>query len=146
MIHISILLFRISAMIALLFTSLVPFSSSRTAGWQNGIPTSQIFTVTEAVGIAPVKNPIDFAEIEQPVADTTIYLPVVMNNFHTYSGIITDNGVPVPDHEVDLRFFDGSVWLTYDTQVTNPSGAFYFPDLPTLTSGQTYYVRWFNNL
>ena len=146
MIHISHLFIRIFAMIALLFTNFVPWFSSQTAGWHDELPTSQIFTTTEGVVNAPVKTPIDFAEIEQPAADTTIYLPVVMNNFYTYSGIITNNGVPVPNHEVDLRFFDGSVWSTYDTQVTNPSGAFYFTNLPTLTIGQTYYARWFNNL
>ena len=146
MIHISHLFIRISVMIALLFTNLIPLFSSQTAGWLYELPTSQMFTTTEGVAIAPVKTPIDFAEIEQPTADTTIYLPVVMNNFYTYSGIITDNGVPVPNHEVDLRFFDGSVWSTYDTQVTNSSGAYYFTNLPTLTNGQSYYVRWFNNL
>jgi hypothetical protein len=146
MIHISILLIWISAMITLLFTNFVPSAISQTGSWLNELQTSQIFTTTEDVALAPVTSPIDFAEIEQPVADTTIYLPVVMNNIHTYSGIITDNGVPAPDQEVDLRFYDGSVWSTYDTQVTNPSGAFYFTNLPILSSGQAYYVRWFNNL
>ena len=146
MIHISIIFIRISVMIALLITSLVPLSSIQTAGWLNEIPASQMFTTTEGAAIAPVKTTTDFAEFEQPVADTTIYLPVAMNNFYPYNGIITDNGVPVPNHEVELRFYDGSVWSTYDTQITDPSGAFYFTNLPTLTSGQTYYARWLNNL
>jgi hypothetical protein len=146
MTHFSILLLGIYAMNVLLFTSFTPLSNGAKAGKLDTFPTTQIFAPALGVATRPDKTSTDFFEKQQPVADTTIYLPVVMNNFHTYSGTITDDGVPVPGHELDLRFFDGSVWSTYDTQVTDPSGSFFFTDLPELISGQEYYVRWFNNL
>jgi hypothetical protein len=151
MTHVSILLIRIYAIISLVLTSFASVSISPTAEWLRAYPAPQIFPATMDVETAPDETSIDFAGIEQPIADTSTYLPVLMNNYSPprYIGTITDNGAPVSGHEVELRFYDEDTdtWSTIDIQVTNASGTYSFNNLPVLTTGlDKYYVRWLNNL
>ena len=142
----SILLIRTCAIITFLFTFFSPLADSPTAGRLNVSPPLPMSSPAQGVGVTTIETSHDYDANQQPVADTIIYLPIVMDYFYSYSGTITDNGIPVPDQTVDLRFFDGSSWSTFDTQVTNPTGTYYFTNLPILDSGQEYYVRWLNDL
>lgn len=78
----------------------------------------------------------------RPVGDTIIYLPLVLKT--PIYGQVTDNGVPVALQEVLLRFYDGSLWSTFATAITDENGIYIFSSSPTLDSDQVYYVRWEN--
>ena len=130
--HTNNFLFRAFALVALLSVSFNPLASSSKGEHQKVFSSAERLSSKLGDVTVKVSSSIDNAPGEQPTADTTIYLPIVMDNFYSYNGTITDNGIPVANQVVDLRFYDGTDWSTYDTQVTNTSGVYYFTNLPAL--------------
>jgi hypothetical protein len=59
-------------------------------------------------------------------------------------GQVTHMSSPVAGINLVLRFYDGSAWSTVLTTATQADGIYRFTGVPSLTTGQIYYVR-FNN-
>lgn len=60
-------------------------------------------------------------------------------------GAVTYKGNPQQGVHLILRFYDGSNWSTWgDPVVTDADGNYLFTGMPTLASGQKYYVRYDN--
>ncbi len=77
-------------------------------------------------------------------SSSQLFLPVVMRKDGGISGKVTLNGTPVGGVELELRFYDGSNWSTLRTTTTAADGTFIFKNVPSLGSGQSYYVRYMN--
>lgn len=61
------------------------------------------------------------------------------------TGTVTDNNAPASGTEVLLRFYDGSIWSTFASTLTDSNGNYEFTDLPPLSENQSFHVRWNNN-
>ena len=60
-------------------------------------------------------------------------------------GRMTHNGAPVANETVELRFYtSGTGWITRVSTTTNVNGIYVFSDVPSLSSGYYYYVRYRN--
>ncbi len=59
-------------------------------------------------------------------------------------GQVTYQGTPIADVPLLLRFYDGSGWSTMSETYTDAEGHYRFTDVPSLDSGQKYYVRYYN--
>lgn len=59
-------------------------------------------------------------------------------------GTVTYNGNPQAGIYLALRYNDGSAWSTWGTVVTDSEGKYLFTGVPTLGSGEKYYVRFDN--
>ena len=58
------------------------------------------------------------------------------------SGLISYQGSGIGDIDLELRFYDGSTWSTMGTTKTASDGQYLFANVPSLGSGQQYYVRY----
>lgn len=69
-----------------------------------------------------------------------VYIPVIMRNallqHRDLYDTVTEKGLPLVGTEVSLRFFDGSVWSTYTTSLTDSNGNYEFSTLPQLDSDE----------
>lgn len=75
----------------------------------------------------------------------THYLPLTLHNKQWgYWGHVTDNGVPVDQALLEMRYYNGSGYVTWTTTRTDQYGFYYFPDPPVLSGAQSYYIRWLN--
>jgi len=83
-----------------------------------------------------------------PVLNKSVYLPLILKNAGggstTPNGTITDQGSPVAGTTVLLRYYNGTSWSTYASTTTDASGKYQFSAVPTLSTGQKYYIRWSN--
>lgn len=61
------------------------------------------------------------------------------------TGTVTDNGITVGGTEIQLQFYNGSIWSTYATTTTDASGNYQFLYPPLLGGEQSLYILWFNN-
>jgi len=59
-------------------------------------------------------------------------------------GKVTQNGSPAQYVNLELRFYDGYSWSTKKTTYTDSNGDFSFTNIPSLSQGQEYYVRYLN--
>ncbi|MDQ7028482.1 MAG: hypothetical protein Q9O62_01230 [Ardenticatenia bacterium] len=59
-------------------------------------------------------------------------------------GRVTVGGSPAGNVQLELRFYDGTGWSTLQTTSTAADGTFAFTGVPSLGSGQEYYVRYVN--
>jgi len=73
--------------------------------------------------------------------DFTILPPPVAGIY----GRVTYQGAPAPNISLRLRFHDGSEWSTAANTVTDSDGNYLFQDVPGLSAGQSYYVRYGHN-
>ena len=58
------------------------------------------------------------------------------------SGLISYQGSGIGDIDLELRFYDGSIWSTMASTKTGSDGQYLFSNVPSLGSGQEYYVRY----
>src|SRR3972149_2135057 len=58
--------------------------------------------------------------------------------------MVTYQGSPVAGVNLALRFYNGSSWSTALTTATQADGTYRFTGVPSLTTGQRYYVRYSN--
>jgi hypothetical protein len=72
-------------------------------------------------------------EADIPVAPLGIY------------GHVTRNGANASSEDLELRYYDGASWTTRATTTTAADGSYNFLGVPNLTSGQQYYVRFWND-
>jgi 5-hydroxyisourate hydrolase-like protein (transthyretin family) len=79
--------------------------------------------------------------------ESRLYRNVTFSNtgLKGINGLVLQNGLPASGVEVELRFFDGSSWSTRFNTTVEANGAYQFPNMPGLTSGQIYSVRYLNN-
>lgn len=77
---------------------------------------------------------------------TQIFLPLVQKAKPRLgiNGTVTENGAPATGVSLDLRFYNGSYWSTLAITTTDADGDYFFTDIPSLGSGQRYYVRYQN--
>lgn len=59
-------------------------------------------------------------------------------------GRVTLGGAAAGGVGLDLRFYNGSSWSTRSNTTTNSNGDYLFANPPSLSSGQSYYVRYLN--
>ncbi|UCH58580.1 MAG: S8 family serine peptidase, partial [Anaerolineales bacterium] len=78
-----------------------------------------------------------------------VYLPMVVKHNPSptmgINGTVTLNGSPIPGVSLDLRFYNGSDWSTQATTTTGADGSYSFTGVPSLTTGQKYYVLYLND-
>lgn len=75
----------------------------------------------------------------------TVFLPFISYEISTIYGQVTFGNLgPWPDVKLDLRFFNGTEWSTIATTTTDSDGNYVFTNVPSLLSGQRYYVRYLN--
>ncbi|MBI5034279.1 MAG: S8 family serine peptidase [Chloroflexi bacterium] len=60
-------------------------------------------------------------------------------------GHVTDTGTNAAGVSLELRFWNGSAWLTQATTTTDANGNYSFTGVPSLSGGQQYYVRYSNS-
>jgi uncharacterized repeat protein (TIGR01451 family) len=72
------------------------------------------------------------------------YLPLIIRPWSGFFGHVTINGEGEVGEPLELRFFDGTSWSTLKQVGTNEGGLYYFYNVPSLSSGQAYYVRFVN--
>ena len=74
------------------------------------------------------------------------FLPFASNNVTCYGicGSVRQNGAPVKGALLLLRFYDGFTWSTVRFTYTESDGSFAFFSVPSLASGQKYYVLYQN--
>jgi hypothetical protein len=58
------------------------------------------------------------------------------------SGRIAYQGSGIGNIDLELRFNDGSTWSTIATTITESDGRYLFTNIPSLGTGQKYYVRY----
>ncbi|PKO11616.1 MAG: hypothetical protein CVU39_28320 [Chloroflexi bacterium HGW-Chloroflexi-10] len=75
---------------------------------------------------------------------TRTYLPIVSKPLPSKGifGKVTHDGYPEYDEELELRYFDGTSWSTRATTMTASDGSYAFKEIPGLSDGQIYYVRY----
>lgn len=76
-----------------------------------------------------------------------VFLPFITRGTAATAGIsgrVTLNGSPVGGVGLELRFYNGSAWSTLMTTTTASDGTYRFTNVPSLSSGQKYYVRYVN--
>lgn len=59
-------------------------------------------------------------------------------------GLVLQNGSPASGVVLEMRFFDGSNWSTRFSTTSEGNGGYQFPNMPGLTAGQKYAVRYQN--
>jgi hypothetical protein len=98
------------------------------------------------------RNWVNGGELWRSSQQKPAYLPIVLNNYTGLSpqtddiyGRVTENGNPVANEEIMLRFDNGSSDAHYATSSTGSNGEYRFTNLPVLASNETFYVRWFND-
>ncbi len=75
-----------------------------------------------------------------------IYLPLVTKPpVKSLYGQVTQAGNPVEGVVLELRFYNGDEYVSLDYTATDTLGHYAFEDLPTLSIGQSYYVRYLND-
>lgn len=81
-----------------------------------------------------------------PVIHET-YLPVTYNKQYPRGpyGTVTENGNPVSNIPIQLRFFNGTSWSTIAIKNTATNGTYAFGYVPSLKPGQYYYVFFQNS-
>jgi hypothetical protein len=139
------ILIQSAIVMVVLLISFAPIVKNLTIGQLYAGWLSMTFKTKIGVESALAKTPIDHLVVAQPISDTIIYLPFVMNKSDRYTGKITDNGVPVANQTVELMYDDGSGWSSIDSQITNLAGSYSFTNLPVPTAGRRFYVVWLNN-
>jgi hypothetical protein len=82
---------------------------------------------------------------EEPTGGDLVFLPFLTKPCTGICGRVTENGFPVSNITLDLRFFDGVNWSTIDTIQTGSNGIFSFCDAPSLYPGEVYYVLYLND-
>lgn len=79
----------------------------------------------------------------------SVYLPFVSNNQISGSrgiyGRVTDGGIAAVGIYLELRFYNGSSYSTRASTMTTTDGRFSFTGVPSLNTGQRYYVRYQNS-
>lgn len=75
----------------------------------------------------------------------TSFLPLVARDRTGIQGRVVEHGQPVGGVALQLRFFNGAGWTTLRTTTTGSDGQYAFENIPTLGSGQAYYVRYDND-
>lgn len=60
-------------------------------------------------------------------------------------GRVNLNGAGISGISLDLRFFNGSAWSTVATTTSSADGTYSFLNVPYLSPGQYYYVRYLNS-
>ena len=80
-----------------------------------------------------------------------VFLPVVAKLSVTnppatgISGLVSYHGVPKGGLNLILSFWNGTIWLTQATTTSGADGKYAFTNLPALTAGQKYYMRYNNS-
>jgi hypothetical protein len=74
------------------------------------------------------------------------YFPLVAKSksSRNFYGTVTVNGLPAEDIPLDLRFYNGDYWSTFASTTTASDGSYAFADVPSVSPGQFYYVRYQN--
>ncbi len=85
-----------------------------------------------------------------PKPSKYIYLPLVLKGAGGSTataphGTVTYQGAPTSAGQMVMRYYNGSSWSTYATATIDSNGNYQFSSVPTLSSGQRYYVRWENS-
>lgn len=78
--------------------------------------------------------------------DTYLFLPALhcAQPYTGIHGLVTEKGAPASGIGLELRFYNGSVWSTKATAVTDAEGQFAFMGMPALGPNQLYYVLYRN--
>ncbi len=98
---------------------------------------SYTLAVSRAAPSAPTPPP--------PSSARSVFLPLVARTEPAaISGRVTVGGTPAGNVQLELRFYDGAAWSTLRTTTTAADGTFSFTGVPSLGSGQAYYVRYLN--
>ncbi len=90
----------------------------------------QTETITIPVGVMPIRG--------------RVYLPLIFRPRPGIYGRVTESGVPAAGIPLELRFYNGSTWSSIASTNTQSDGWFAFTSAPSLSSGQSYYVRYQN--
>ncbi len=80
--------------------------------------------------------------VDVPLAK--VFLPMIIKPQPGIMGYVTVNGIAAAGVPLDLRFFNGSSWSTLASTSTDSAGKYLFTGVPSLGSGQRYYVRFLN--
>ena len=75
-----------------------------------------------------------------------VYLPLVLRSYPPagINGQVRLGGAAVSGVSLQLRYFNGSSWSTRATTTTDSNGRYNFMGIPSLSSGQRYYVLYSN--
>jgi beta propeller repeat protein len=79
-----------------------------------------------------------------------VFLPLLTRSTGTIppaggiSGLVSYNGAPKGGLALTLRFWNGTSWSIQATTTSGADGKYAFTNLPTLATGQLYYVRYDN--
>lgn len=84
--------------------------------------------------------------IQTDFTATKVYLPVMFNSFAPRGiiGTVTHAGGWASGVPLELRFYDGSSWVTAASTTTGDDGSYVFKDVNSLEVGQYYYVSYSN--
>lgn len=79
-----------------------------------------------------------------PGLDHCSYLPAIENwNVKPFTGMLTDNGVPVAGETLTLLYTAGSsAYTVYATAATLADGSYSFPRTPLVDASRSFFVRW----
>jgi TolB protein len=93
---------------------------------------------------------IYMANLAGAAASSGVYLPLVIKNpqASTSGGIngkVTYQGAAAANLALDLRWWDGASWSTRSSATTQADGSYHFNNAPSLSAGQSYYVRFLNS-
>jgi hypothetical protein len=111
-------------------------AAGRTAGVSNDALDERIDTYTQSSAVS--------GSLDQQI----VYLPLVIYPHPSKGiyGVVTDDGDPLPDIMLELRFYNGATWSTIAADYTNINGEYSFLGMPGLNPGQYYYVLYVNDI
>lgn len=81
-------------------------------------------------------------EFQSPIFHT--FVPLLVFPPLVLDGHVTLNGAPISGISLDLRFYNGTAWSTIAITTSTLGGAYSFSNVPYLSPGQYYYVRYVN--
>jgi hypothetical protein len=85
------------------------------------------------------------SELNGLAAPYKLYLPLVMKDVRSgINGKVTYQGNPIGGITIELRFWNGSLYSSMGTTTTQADGVYQFTSAPSLDSGLSYYVRYWN--
>ena len=81
-----------------------------------------------------------------PDTPSELYLPLALNDYPpVLYGRVTQAGTPARGVSISLRFYNGLVWATRATAVTDADGVYRFARQPVLAAGQKYLAMFENS-
>jgi hypothetical protein len=102
-------------------------------------------SVKDTLSVANDAGSIVRSEVSRLGPPYLLYLPLVTNNFMSgISGRVTYQGNPIGGIPIELRFWNGSSYSSMGFAYTQTNGSYQFTSAPSLGSGQSYYIRYWN--